>query len=175
MQFIGNEKFLSMHKTAFLCSRKCPAHIIMKSYDWAIEQRDKGACVLSGFHSKIEKDVLYYLLKGTQPVILALARGFKKRLEPELKEAMQNNRLLIVTQFNETIKYVTKETASQRNKFMAELADTIFIAYAHQGGSLERLVPEFLETGKPVYTFDVEENRHLLEMGVLGSERLTKP
>ena len=29
------------------------------------------------------------LLKGgTQPVILALARGLKKRLEPELKDAM---------------------------------------------------------------------------------------
>ena len=85
---LGNTDILKLHKTAFLCSRKCPADIVLKSYDWAIEQREKGVCVISGFHSKIEKDVLHYLLKGSQPVILALARGLKKRLEHELKEAL---------------------------------------------------------------------------------------
>jgi hypothetical protein len=60
---IGNKKILNLHKTAFLCSRKIPADIILKSYDWAIEQRDKGICIISGFHSKIEKDVFQYLYK----------------------------------------------------------------------------------------------------------------
>jgi predicted Rossmann fold nucleotide-binding protein DprA/Smf involved in DNA uptake len=137
---LGNAEILKQHKVAFLCSRKCPANIVLKSYDWAIEQREKGICVISGFHSKIEKDVFHFLLKGTQPIILTLARGMRKRLEPELQEALDKNRLLIIAAFDETVKRVTAETAFQRNRLMAELADEIFIAYASKGGSLERLI-----------------------------------
>jgi hypothetical protein len=43
----------------------------------AIAQRESGNCVISGFHSQIEKDVLHYLLKGNQPIIVFLARGLK--------------------------------------------------------------------------------------------------
>lgn len=58
--------------------------------------------------------MLHYLLKGAQPIILALARGLKKRLEPELKDALDKNRLLIATPFDEKVKRVTRETANQR-------------------------------------------------------------
>ena len=153
LNYVGNKQLLENYKIAFLCSRKCPTDIILKSYDWAIEQREKGVCVISGFHSKIEKDVLHYLLKGTQPIILALARGLKKRLEPELKDAMDKNRLLIVTPFDEKVRRVTRETANQRNRFMAELADEIFVAYALPGGSIEKLITDISHTGKTISSF----------------------
>ena len=57
LTYLGNREILKEHKVGFLCSRKVPAKIILKTYDWAIEQRKKGVCVVSGFHSKIEKDV----------------------------------------------------------------------------------------------------------------------
>ena len=107
LNYIGNKQILDYYKIAFLCSRKCPADIILKSYDWAIAQREKGICVISGFHSKIEKDILHYLLKGNQPIILALARGLKKRIEPELQKALDNNRLLLISPFGEDVKRVT--------------------------------------------------------------------
>ena len=88
LNYVGNKQLLGNYKIAFLCSRKCPADIILKSYDWAIAQRAKGICVISGFHSKIEKDVLHYRFKGNQPIILALARRLKKRIELELREAL---------------------------------------------------------------------------------------
>jgi len=56
---IGNTEILKLHKVAFLCSRDIPASIVLKCYDWAIAQRDKGVCVISGFHSRIEKDVFH--------------------------------------------------------------------------------------------------------------------
>ncbi|MFO0794865.1 MAG: DNA-processing protein DprA [Candidatus Brocadiaceae bacterium] len=153
LNFIGNKQLLEHHKVAFLCSRKCPADIILKSYDWAIEQREKGVCVISGFHSKIEKDVLHYLLKGNQPIILVLARGYKKRIEPELQKALDKNRLLLISPFGEDVKRVTRETANQRNRFMAELANEIFVAYASQGGNTEKLITDISRTGKPVSSF----------------------
>jgi len=54
----------------------------------------------------MEKDVLHYLLKGNQPIILALARGLKTRLEPELKPALKQGRLLIITPFDKFVKWV---------------------------------------------------------------------
>lgn len=106
---IGNLELLKLHKTAFLCSREIPASIVLKCYDWAIEQREKENCVISGFHSQIEKDVLHYLLKGDQPLIVALARGLKKRIEPEFKEALEKERLLIVTPFGKEVTRITSK------------------------------------------------------------------
>ncbi|HQF42082.1 MAG TPA: hypothetical protein PK073_04140 [Ignavibacteriaceae bacterium] len=62
MDYFGNKTILNQYKIGFLCSRKVPANIILKTYDWAIEQRDKEICVVSGFHSKIEKDVFDILV-----------------------------------------------------------------------------------------------------------------
>ncbi|KJU84073.1 hypothetical protein MBAV_003749 [Candidatus Magnetobacterium bavaricum] len=143
-------ELLNLHKVAFLCSRKCPERVVLRSYEWAIEQRQKGVCVLSGFHSSIEKDVLYFLLKGNQPIILALARGFTKDIEPQLRRQIDKNRLLIITPFEETVKRVTGETAGLRNRLMLELADEIVVAYAGKGGNLDKLVSETMTSGKIV-------------------------
>ncbi|MBS1941170.1 MAG: DNA-binding protein, partial [Bacteroidetes bacterium] len=74
----GNALIWDLSKTAFLCSRKVPAAVVLKCYDWAVAMREAGTCVMLGAHSPLEKDVLHYLLKGTQPVVLVLARGMKK-------------------------------------------------------------------------------------------------
>jgi hypothetical protein len=50
---LGNTELLKLPKTAFLCSRQVPASVVLKCYDSAIEQREKGNCVISGFHSQI--------------------------------------------------------------------------------------------------------------------------
>ncbi len=168
LHYLGNTEILNHHKIAFICSRRCPAQVVMKSYDWAIEKRNAKTCVLSGNHSQIEKDVLHYLLKGEQSIIVALARGLKKRLEPELAEALSKNRLLIITPFPSSVTRVTQETANQRNEFMAELADEIFVAYAQPGGNVEHRILMWLKKGKKVSTFDVAENRVLIEAGEVG-------
>jgi len=142
MEYIGNKEILKNYKTGFLCSRKVPANIILKTYDWAIEQRDKGVCIVSGFHSKIEKDVFHFLLKGTQPIILVLARGMKKRWGDKINEALKEGRLLIISPFPSDVKRITKETANIRNKKIIELADEVYIPYVSKGGWLEKLIKQ---------------------------------
>lgn len=140
---LGNEELLNLPKTAFLCSRRVPASAVLKCYDWAIAQREAGRCVISGFHSQMEKDVLYYLLKGTQPIILALARGLKTRLEPELKPPLEQGRLLIITPFNKSVKWVTAENATIRNRMMIELADEIVVGHSSPEGQLDRVLVDY--------------------------------
>lgn len=137
---LGNTDLLKLHKTAFLCSRKIPASVVLKCYDWAIAQREAGKCIISGFHSQIEKDVLHYLLKGRQPIIIALARGLKEKLEPELQNLLDENRLLIITPFVKQVKRVTEETAVVRNKLMVDLADQIVVGHVSKRGRLEELL-----------------------------------
>ena len=140
---LGNTELLKLHKTAFLCSRKIPASVVLKCYDWAIEQRDQGNCIISGFHSRIEKDVFHYLLAGTQPVIMALARGMKEKIEPDLRNAVNAGRLLMITPFAENVKRISADTAGKRNRFMIELADEVVIGFASKGGMLEMLAAAF--------------------------------
>jgi hypothetical protein len=141
-ELIGDEKLLELKKTAFLCSRKVPASVILRCYDWASAQRDAGQCVISGFHSQIEKDVFHFLLKGKQPIILALARGMKKQLDPALLAPLEQGRLLIITPFSETVKRASNKTALERNQLMIELASQITIGFASPGGQLETLLKE---------------------------------
>jgi len=139
---LGNKEFLNLYKTAFLCSRKVPASIVLKCYDWAIEQREKENCVISGFHSQLEKDVLHYLLKGKQPIIIALARGLKEKVEDEFKIPIKQGRLLIISPFDKKVKRVTEQTAAIRNKMMIDLADDITVGYINPEGQLQRLLSQ---------------------------------
>jgi len=139
-EFSGNEQLLKLQKTAFLCSRSIPASAVLKCYDWAIEQKEAGNCIISGFHSQLEKDVFHYLLKGQQPIIIALARGLKEKIEPELIKPLEQGRILIISPFDKTVKRVTEQTAEIRNKMMIELADNITIGYASKEGKLEKLL-----------------------------------
>lgn len=142
MEYLGNRELLKQNKTAFLCSRSIPASAVLKCYDWAIEQREKGNCVISGFHSQLEKDVFHYLLKGNQPIIIALARGLKEKIEPELAKPLEKGRILIISPFDKTVKRVTEQTAEIRNKMMIELADNITVGYASERGKLESLLKQ---------------------------------
>jgi hypothetical protein len=102
--------------------------------------RNAGKCIISGFHSQIEQDVLHYFLKGTQPIIAALARGLKQKKEPVFKEHIASGRLLVITSFAKEITRITEKTALGRNKLMIELANDITVGYANPEGQLSILL-----------------------------------
>jgi hypothetical protein len=139
VDYIGNKDILKLHKTAFFCSRKIISSIVLECYDWAIEQRNKGNCVISGFHSAIEKDVFHFLAKGNQPIIMVLHKGLKENWEPEIQKLLDANRLLIITPFDKSVKWGSEETGKQRNQFTLSLAKEIKVGYISPGGNLGKL------------------------------------
>ena len=136
MKYFGNKDILKLHKTGFLSSQKCSADIVLKSYDWAKKMRKEGKCVITGNHSQIEKDVFEILLKGKQPIILALARGIHKQFDKPILNAIDAGRLLVITPFDENTIRVTRETAFLRNKLIVDLADEMVVGYMSEGGQL---------------------------------------
>ncbi len=136
-QYLGNEELLKLQKTAFLASSTISTETVLKVYDWATDMRSRGECVISGFSSKLEQDVLHFLLKGSQPIILVLARRMYKVIPQELQEALAQNRLLIVSITHATRQ--SKDTAMVRNKWLCETADRILFVGVTEQSSLYAL------------------------------------
>ena len=97
VEYLGNQELLQLKKAAFLASSTISSETVLQVYDWATEMRNRGECVVSGFSSKLEQDVLHFLLKGSQPIIIVLARKIYKVIPDELKEPLAQNRLLIIS------------------------------------------------------------------------------
>ena len=140
MEYLGNENILKHHKTGFLSSRKCPAEVVLKSYEWAKKQRAEGNCVVCGNHSQIEKDVFEILLKGEQPLLLVLPRGLKKRWDKNWIENIEKRRLLIISPFDKEVVRITRETAIKKNEMILNLSQQVTLGYVTKNGQLYKLL-----------------------------------
>ena len=121
---------------------------MLKVYDWATDMRNRGECVVSGFCSKLEKDVLHFLLKGNQPIILVLARRMYKTVPLILQEALNENRLLIVS-VSVSVRQ-SKITALERNKYICNMANKILFMGVTEESSLYELQQHFCNQQKLV-------------------------
>jgi predicted Rossmann fold nucleotide-binding protein DprA/Smf involved in DNA uptake len=137
--YLGNEDFLKLQKVAFFSSRNINPLLLLSCYDWATEQRKSGTCVISGFHSQIEKDVLHFLLKGKQPVILVLGRALYKKIPDELKVPLEEGRLLIISPVSKNCKRNSEKSTEIRNCYIAEKADKIVFGSLNLNGKLNDL------------------------------------
>ncbi|MFZ5834984.1 MAG: DNA-binding protein [Pseudomonadota bacterium] len=134
---------LSAPMSAFLCSKEAPGATILKAFDQAAAWRDAGRCVISGFHSPLEQQCLEILLRGKQPIVMALARGLGTlRLPVAQRKALDEGRLTIVSPFPVTEKRVSADLARQRNRFAAALAGEVVFGFVAPGGSLALLRDE---------------------------------
>lgn len=136
--FFGNKALLDLPKTAFLSSRRIPPDQVLKCYDWATNQRDAGTCVISGFHSAQEKDVLRFLLKGRQPLIVVLARRLYDRMPQDRADAVTRGRLLVVSTSN--VARASESTTRQRNRYIIGHADRVVLGALTPGGNLASLI-----------------------------------
>lgn len=124
METFGNKKLLKQKKVGFLASRKISSLSILPALDWATEiSKREDMAIVSGFHSKMERNVLEILLKGQCGIIVVLARGMYRKLPIQYKETMSQNRLLIISNEKDNVKRVSEQTAHKRNEFVREIAD----------------------------------------------------
>lgn len=138
---LGNVGIFNNYKVAFFCSRFCPPELITKIYDWSIMMREEGKTIISGFHTPIEQDVLKYLLKGKQPIIISPARNVQNmRIPSNIKNALNEGRILYISPLTKYIKRQTRQTAIIRNEFIANLADEIVIGHTEPGGNIDTMM-----------------------------------
>jgi predicted Rossmann fold nucleotide-binding protein DprA/Smf involved in DNA uptake len=169
LNVIGNPGLLSQNAIALFCSIKCPGDLILKTYDLAQALRDEKILVISGFHTPIEQDCLKILLRGTQPIIHCPARSLHKiRLSPDQKQAIGENRLVLISPFSASYPRVTAELAGKRNEMVGAIAHTIFITYAAPNSKTLAFAQSLIEARKLVVTFNHPNNFALYEQGIPG-------
>ena len=163
---IGNADLLKSELVALFCSRKCPGKVILKSRDYADSLRIKGIPVIGGFQTPVEKMCLEMFLKGEHPTVICPARGIQKmRVPVELKGPVETGRLLIVSPFGARHRRVSAANAELRNKFVAAAADKLFFLHAAAKSRTLSFAEELLSRGRDVFTFDMDENLNLKDIG----------
>ena len=123
-KYLGNTELLKMRKIGNLASRKISTLSILPTLDWALKiSKQKDIAIVSGFHSKMERDVLKILLQGECGIIVVLARGMYRKLPKQYEEAILQNRLLIISYEKESVTRISEVTAHKRNDYVREIAD----------------------------------------------------
>lgn len=142
--FRGPIAMLENPATAFLCSTRCPGDKVLEAYEWARRQCDTGGTVISGFHTPVEKDVLAILARRGAKILLATARDLPKTAPKELKPAWEENRLMILSPYGYgKVTRPSRESCSQRNRFVLGFSNKHFIPHIAEGSSLAADVGQF--------------------------------
>ena len=141
IEYLGNQELLKLHKTAFLAASTIPPEMVLTCYDWAVKMANEGQCVISGFSSHLEREVLHFLMKGRQPIILVLARQMYHDMPPEFQRLLEEKRLLIISVSNAVRQ--SKATALIRNKYICEIADHIVFVGVSEKSSLHPLYVQY--------------------------------
>ncbi len=157
-QILGNAALMERPKVAFLSSRRVAPAAVMRCYDWATAMCGGGGgatvlpvaatsattpagCVIGGFQSALERDVLKLLLPvGGPSIVMVLARGMWRIVPMEYREAINSGRMLVVSPFSQGVIRVSRETAEKRNAFVLDHCDEAVFASLDPDGSLARLV-----------------------------------
>ena len=122
--FLGNKELLKKRKVGFLASRKISTLSVLPTLDWAMQMsKQEETAIVSGFHSRMEKDVLKILLQGKCGIIIVLARGMYRKVPQQYKEAMESNRILFISYEKDTVTRVSEASAHKRNNYVMNLAD----------------------------------------------------
>ena len=143
LTYLGNKELMTLPKTAFLASSTISPEMVLPCYDWAQRVCKEGRCVISGFSSHLEAQVLQILIKGSQPIIMVLARRMLRVIPEEFKPLLENGRLLIIS-ISDAVRQ-SKLTAPVRNQFVCEQADDKLMVGVTESSSLATLKRDYKE------------------------------
>ncbi|MBU0736233.1 MAG: DNA-processing protein DprA [Proteobacteria bacterium] len=157
---IGSLDLLNVPKTALFCSKTCPGDAILAAMDQAQKWRDQGRCIISGFHSPIERECLQILLRGVQPIIICPARSLEgMRIPKEWRDGIAADRILLLSYFKPSQRRLTAALSEQRNKLVAALADEVHFAHVTPGGKTARVAEQISGWGLPKIELETHANK----------------
>jgi len=128
---IGNPSLWNTEKLGVLCSRNAPR----------IGHLPKANVYFGGWHSPKEKEILDWLLEKRKRVIACFAWDLERAgTVPGFAKALQENRMLVLEMQNRDGDLAAAE---QRNRFVIENSDELFVPHTTQGGMLDNILKEY--------------------------------
>lgn len=134
--------------TAFLAPSRVSPVAVLPTLDWASAMSHGPRPVVSGFTSRLEKEVLAVLARGTAPIVLVTAQYRYKRVPVHLQPLLDNYRLLIISLG--LAHRLSRPLASKRNAYVAQLATSIVFPSNDPASSLYPIYNNAKRHGKEV-------------------------
>ena len=137
MDTFGNTSILYRNKIGFLASRKIASLSVLPTLDWAIEiAKREDVAIVSGFHSKMEREVLDILLRGRCGIICVLARPIYKVIPDKYRDAFAQNRVLFISHNTAKSTMVSRNDCQKRNEYIASISDELVFSSLTPDSSL---------------------------------------
>lgn len=137
METLGNTSLLDRKKIGYFASSKIATLSVLPTLDWAAEvaQRE-DVSIVSGFHSKMEREVLDFLLRGKCSIICILARSIYKKIPDKFREAFNSGRVLFIAPFKTSATRTSRHLCQQRNAYVASISDELVFSSLTPDSSL---------------------------------------
>ena len=126
MATLGDISLLDRKKIGYFASSTIASLSVLPTLDWATEaaKRDDGA-IVSGFHSKMEREVLDILLRGRCGIICVLARPIYKVIPNKYHNAFAQNRVLFISHNTSKSTMTSRHLCLKRNEYIASISDEL--------------------------------------------------
>ncbi len=129
MDTLGNMALMEREVVGFLAASKIATTSVLPTLDWGVEvARKEGMAVMSGFQSKLEREVLHFLLKGKCGIICVLARPIYKVVPEVYREAFAEGRVLFISHNRYSSSMTNRRMCQQRNEYIAATASKLVLA-----------------------------------------------
>lgn len=124
METVGNISLLERKKIGYFASGTIAPISILPTLDWATEmaKRDNVA-IVSGFHSKMEREVLDILLKGRCGIICVLARPIYKVIPAKFRDTYAQGRVLFISHNTLKSTMTSRHHCQKRNEYIASISE----------------------------------------------------
>jgi predicted Rossmann fold nucleotide-binding protein DprA/Smf involved in DNA uptake len=163
---LGRVPLLSNAALGLFCADGCPEKLAREVRRLVRALRDTDVAIVSAFETETEKEILSMLLRAKQPAILCPARTLEGlKPPPEVKEAVESGRALLMSPFDAKHKRATAALAEERDRFIDALAIAVFVAHADERGRSEQICRDVRSRHKPVLTVDHDDNQPLVAAG----------
>lgn len=139
MKYIGNLELLNYYKVGFFSSQKNSPETVAKVNQW-INNLEVDACIVSGFQSKNERELLDLLLEENKKVIMVLSREIYNSCPAKYDKAVKDGKMLIVSPMVDAFKVATRDNARVRNQFVIKLSNEIIVGDLTIGGMLDNML-----------------------------------
>ncbi len=140
METLGNMSQVDRKKIGYFASSTIAPLSVLPTIDWATEmaKRDEVA-VVSGFHSKMEREVLNILLKGRCGIICVLARPIYKVIPTKFRDAYAQDRVLFISHNTSKSTMTSRHLCQKRNEYIASISDELVFSSLTPDSSLSRI------------------------------------
>ena len=138
---LGNDNLLKRKKIGYFASGTIASQSVLPTLDWAVEVAKRNdISIVSGFHSKMEREVFDILLRGRCGIICALARSIYRKVPSRFREAYDAGRVLFISPCKTSATMTSRCLCRQRNEYVASICDELVFSSLSPESSLYPLV-----------------------------------